>query len=249
MRGYIYYRLRQTWTALALVAIAWLARTLLDPVLGERLPYGFFLIAAIVAAWTVDIQSTALTVVLGWCVANWFFESPRNSLTINGLGHWLTSLTYLVTGLAVVWFAKSEQAADLRELAALAEARRGRISEANYRRLFDQAPVGLAELEIQTGRVLRANARLCQLLGWDIQDISQKQFRDLTSQGEIETICQELREAKKTGGNALCRHILVPQSDRNPSAVALQFSLVQKSDSGQTLLLAAAELPQPAIVS
>ncbi len=241
MKGYFFYRLRQIWAAIGLVIVAWLIRTLIDPVVGERVPYTFFIIASIVAAWTLDIRSTALTVLLGWFVANWFFEEPRHSLSIEGAYHWITSLTYVVIGLAVVWFAKSEQAASLRELAALAEARRRKASEADFRRLFEQAPVGLAELDALTGRVVRANALWCNSLGWAPGILPDKSLSELVPSSEAQELWQAVRNFVDSGKPGLVRQTRLIHTDGGLLPVMLRIAPIRKADTRQTSLLAAME--------
>jgi len=243
MKGYIFYRLRQIAISIGLVGAAWLARTLLDPVLGAGAPYMFFIIAVIVAALILDLTSTTLAVVLGCLVANWFFEEPRHALSINTLGHWLTGLTYLGIGLAVVWFAKSERSAGLRELAAWVQVRRERANEINFRRLFEQAPVGLAELDVGTNRVLRANARFCELLGWALESLPDKRLSDLVPPVEAEGLLQFARDLRKPSTTSLTWQTRLVQAKGGLLPVTLRIFQGHKDDFCQSLLVAAVEDP------
>ena len=55
-----------------------------------------------------------------------------------------------------------------------------RVSEAEYRRTFELAAVGHAQLDIATGRYVRANRRFCEFTGYDLESLLQRTVGDLT---------------------------------------------------------------------
>jgi len=106
------------------VGLALLVRWLLEPALHGKMRHGFFYVAIILTAWNAGVWEAVAAVVLGLVAAELFFPvpgaSPLNFSPEALLGNGL----YLFTGLAIVWFMKSEQAALDRALASSVEARR-----------------------------------------------------------------------------------------------------------------------------
>jgi diguanylate cyclase (GGDEF)-like protein/PAS domain S-box-containing protein len=86
-------------------------------------------------------------------------------------------------------------------------------SEARYRILFEQAAVGIVQLSLD-GRILRANPRLCAMLGYGPDELVGLSFRDITHPedlaldeetlrlllaGEIASYAREKRYLRKDG--------------------------------------------------
>ena len=55
-----------------------------------------------------------------------------------------------------------------------------RDSEARYRSLFEQAGVGVVEMASETGRLLRVNAKICEILGYARAELEAMTFQELT---------------------------------------------------------------------
>ena len=101
--------------AVLFVDVALFVRWLLEPALQGRLPYGFFLLAAIATALVADLWETLLALVLGFLVAVYFFVGSPG-FKIGGADGWWGALVYWLTGLGILWFMKSEHIAWLRTL-------------------------------------------------------------------------------------------------------------------------------------
>ncbi len=86
-------------------------------------------------------------------------------------------------------------------------------SEARYRILFEQAAVGIVQLSLD-GRILRANPQLCQMLGYDCDELVGRNFREITHpddlaldedairlllDGEISSFAREKRYLRRDG--------------------------------------------------
>ncbi len=65
--------------AVAALAIATTLRHLLDPMLGDRAPYGMYLIAVVFVAWNAGFGPALLTVIGGVLLGRYFFDPPRFS--------------------------------------------------------------------------------------------------------------------------------------------------------------------------
>jgi PAS domain S-box-containing protein len=55
-----------------------------------------------------------------------------------------------------------------------------RESEARFRAIFEQAAVGVAEVDRETGRFIRVNERLCEILGYTSEELCIRTFQDIT---------------------------------------------------------------------
>ncbi len=87
-------------------------------------------------------------------------------------------------------------------------------SEAQFRAFFEQAAVGVAQIETATGRLLRINRRYAEMLGYTVQEMLGRSFHDITHgddraetlhqmqrllAGEIRAFSQEKRYCCKDG--------------------------------------------------
>ena len=71
-------------------------------------------------------------------------------------------------------------------------------SEAEYRAMFELAGVGNAQVDYQTGRILRANRHLCEMLGFTATELMALTFLDVTHPADRETNI-ELFERRQRG--------------------------------------------------
>src|SRR6187401_3601692 len=68
--------------ALVALVVATTLRQLLDPVLGDRAPYGMYLIAVSIVAWHAGFGPALLTVFGGTFLGRLFFDPPRGRLWV-----------------------------------------------------------------------------------------------------------------------------------------------------------------------
>jgi PAS domain S-box-containing protein len=69
-----------------------------------------------------------------------------------------------------------------------------RESELRFRTLFSQAAVGVAQVESQTGRVVRINKRYCDIIGYTPDEMDQKSLRDITHQDDLQKNLGNLKD-------------------------------------------------------
>jgi K+-sensing histidine kinase KdpD len=74
--------IRRYGIALAAVAVATGVRTLLDPILENRAPYGVYLIATVFVVWRAGLGPALAAVCGGALLARYLFEEPRRSLAL-----------------------------------------------------------------------------------------------------------------------------------------------------------------------
>ncbi|WP_448604637.1 PAS domain S-box protein [Thermoleptolyngbya sp.] len=97
---------------------------------------------------------------------------------LDGSTHWLYERgTYLYddAGIAIKLIGVTMDVTHLKQTEAAL-----RQSEAMFRQLFEHAPIGILLLSPETGRILRANQRFCQMLGYSAEEIVQFTPADIT---------------------------------------------------------------------
>ncbi len=98
-----------------------------------------------------------------------------------------------------------------------------------FRRIFDDAPIGLALLSLQ-GRWLDTNRALCDLLGYDEDALLRHRFLDLTHPDDIEAD-RALMQALLTGQQTRARrHKRYLAKDGAVIAVQVDVSIVRDAD-------------------
>jgi PAS domain S-box-containing protein len=86
--------------AAGLVAASTLVRLLLDPWLGDSLPYITYFAAIVMAAWLGRLGPSLFAVVLSCIAAEWFFIPPRHSFkpSYSTPRDWVGLVTFLIVG-------------------------------------------------------------------------------------------------------------------------------------------------------
>src|SRR4029079_5306927 len=67
-------------TAVVALVVSTAVRQLLDPALGDRAPYGIYLLAVIFVAWQAGLGPGMGTVAGGTLLGRYFFDPPRGAL-------------------------------------------------------------------------------------------------------------------------------------------------------------------------
>jgi two-component system CheB/CheR fusion protein len=112
--------------AVLAVAAALVARLLLDPLLGDRLPWLLFGLAVVVVAWHGGFGPSFLALLLGLPAAAYFFLPPRYALGPSLAGHGVQVIGFLFLGLAIGVFSERLRASRRRAEAHAREADRRR---------------------------------------------------------------------------------------------------------------------------
>ncbi len=100
---------------LASVAIALLLRQALDPILGDRLPFGLFFIVVVGVAWWLGTKATLLALLLSSLAGIYLYVPPRNVFGFATIGDFLGWLIFFVVGLGSALISDARESA-LREL-------------------------------------------------------------------------------------------------------------------------------------
>jgi PAS domain S-box-containing protein len=71
-----------------------------------------------------------------------------------------------------------------------------RESEARFRVLFEQAAVGVAQLDTHTGAFVRINRKYCDILGYSHDEMLQLDFRSITPPDDVQAVLSRMQELK-----------------------------------------------------
>lgn len=108
---------------LGTVVAAGIIRWLLDPFLGDHLPFPTFFLSVIFASWIGGLRTAALATFLGFVWATYQFVPPRGSLAPASGPHAFGLLIYLMVSLTTGWFGEAARLAQARAAAAYKLAR------------------------------------------------------------------------------------------------------------------------------
>lgn len=83
-------------------------------------------------------------------------------------------------------------------------------SEANFRAMFETASIGMAQTDPNTGRWLRVNRKLCEMLGYTVEEMLARTIWDITYEPDRETgrqYFQSLVEGKRSSYHLEKRYV------------------------------------------
>ncbi|HMV56184.1 MAG TPA: PAS domain S-box protein [Nitrospira sp.] len=96
--------------AVVITLSALLARFLLEPFIGDQLPYVTFFAGVALATFCTDLGPSLAAVILGGLAADYFFLEPRYSFVLVGQANYVGLTMYLLTTLAIVGFGQTLRA-------------------------------------------------------------------------------------------------------------------------------------------
>ncbi|PQO26324.1 ATP-binding protein [Blastopirellula marina] len=102
MRGRWIEHFRGYMFAVAATAVALWIRTLLQPVLQDRLPFGVFYLSVIISAWLGGTHAAVVAMVLGTLAAAHFIIPPQSSMLIVEPADWVSLLIYAIVGAVTI---------------------------------------------------------------------------------------------------------------------------------------------------
>lgn len=105
-------------------------------------------------------------------------------------------------------------------------------SEARYRILFEQAAVGIVQLSLE-GRILRANPRLCEMLGYGCDQLVGRNFRDITHPDDLGLDEQALRLLLTGEIPSYAREKRYLREDGTPLWVRVESSIAREGLAGE----------------
>ncbi|HRK96083.1 MAG TPA: EAL domain-containing protein, partial [Rhodospirillales bacterium] len=100
-------------------------------------------------------------------------------------------------------------------------------SEARYRILFEQAAVGITQLSLD-GWILRANPKLCEMLGYDCGELVGVSFRDITHIDDLEEDEKAIDRLLKGEDQSYAREKRYLRKDGAPLWVRVESSIARE---------------------
>jgi signal transduction histidine kinase/ActR/RegA family two-component response regulator len=90
------------WIGVVSVGVALAARFAVDPLVGDRQPFGFFYVALVFATWLGGLGPGLFALVLGFLAGGYFFIAPRFGPFPVESGDVVAAVTYLFVGSVIV---------------------------------------------------------------------------------------------------------------------------------------------------
>jgi len=155
------------------VVVAWMIRRLLDPWVGDQVPFATFFIALLFTAKYSGARASVVTLVLGGLAGTYFFLPPRNSFELGGSSVSMVLGFYLIVGVTFIFFHSALESARGQAEAKALEASHSQealtASERHFRTLTDHAPVGIFLTDTK-GNCLFVNRRWCEMAGMSLEE-------------------------------------------------------------------------------
>ena len=216
--------------ALLATALALVCRFVLDPALGEHLPYVTFFVAVAFSMWYAGLASSLTTTLLGGLAALWFFVPPRLSLDIADLSHRVGLATYAAVSLAFVGFGQVMHGARQR---AEKLAQGLRETEARTRAIFESALDALITMDAE-GRIQDFNLAAEQMFGYKKSEAVGLPVADVVIPAHLRDRHREgLQRYLKTGeANVLGRRIQMPALRADGTEFPVEFSIAVTQQPG-----------------
>jgi len=162
-------------SALVVTAVATWVRLMLDPVVGDRLPFVTFVLGVVFVAWSAGSGPAAVAVVLSSLAADYFVLPPRGSLLVQGRDEQIALAVFFALGLAIALLSASLEAArDRARRAEHAERARGQEFAITLQSIGDAVIV-----TDEHGRVTFINPVGESLTGWSRRDAVARPLTDV----------------------------------------------------------------------
>ncbi len=157
------------------------------------------MLAALYGGLRAGLLATAFSA----CLAD-FLEFPSlSNLAIKDPADGLSLVIFLLTCTAISWMSEAMRCAQARAFRAEARvhiarqrqrsAKALRESEERHRVFFEMGAVGMAYGTLE-GRILHANTKYCEITGYSLAELTQRNFLDLTHPDDLEEDREDYRQ-------------------------------------------------------
>jgi len=199
--------------ALLAVAAAIALRALLDPVLGERVPFITTFGAVIVAAWFGGFGPALLAALLGYFAVDYLFIEPRAEIGLRGAAHAAELAAYLLSAALIAVLGGVMHSAQ----------RRAQASEERFRAFMENSPASVF-IKDEEGRYVFLNPAAERLIGATRDDWAGKSDLDLLPAAAAERIRSHDRAVLAAEG-AADFELALPRPDGEHHFYSTKFPL------------------------
>lgn len=172
--------LRPYLIAVGSILVALLARQLLDPILGDRVPFGTFFIAVMITAWWTDVKATLVALALGSIAGIYFYVPPRNVLWFASIADALGWAIFFAVGLVSAVISQANRNAQrqaqtaIQQLEQEVKKHQGTLAafhdkDAEFRNAIENGATPMHWVD-QAGHIIWANQAELDFLGYARED-------------------------------------------------------------------------------
>lgn len=184
--------------ALVSVAVAFVLRLFLDPLMEDDQPVATFYLAVLVSSWYGGFRPGLLAMLLGFPLADWFFIPPRHTFAISFARHWIAMSVFVVVSGTIAYVVDSlrrsrrraeqcAQDAAQKQEALAGEVRKReqaeqalRQNEEKFRRIFESASAGIWVVDKEE-RITLVNKSMAEILGYTPDEIRGRRKADFVA--------------------------------------------------------------------
>ncbi|HEX3448125.1 MAG TPA: DUF4118 domain-containing protein, partial [Isosphaeraceae bacterium] len=167
-------------------ALTLLALWPLPAALGDQVLYTGFFPAVLIAAYLGGLGPGLLATVISALAATFFLVEPLYSFAIHSGSDAVALAVFLLVGVIISGLGESLQLA--RRRIVTVERQRAeealRETEERFRGTFEHAAVGIAHVDAES-RCLRANAKMCEILGYTGAELVGKTVPEVTHPDDL----------------------------------------------------------------
>ena len=169
--------------SLFVAAFSLLLRGMLDPVIGDYVPYLAVLPAVVFAAWFCGLGPSLVVMVLAFLGEQYWFVTPQHSLKIVGTAEQAGAIVYFAVSLTIIVFAD------------------------NNRRVIDKLAVSRAELQQASDELARSHNELEQRVVERTRQLQEKNKELLTQAAVVRQLSGRLLQMQDEERRRIAREL------------------------------------------
>jgi PAS domain S-box-containing protein len=203
------------------LGLATLVGRVLDPVLGERVPYPAYFMAIMFVAWYGGLRPSLLAAFASALLADYLFISPRREILSQLPGDAVAFGLYVLAGATIAVLSQS-----------LAVSRRRReASETRHENLVDSLQEGILGID-RDGRIAFANPYISKLFGYSGEDMLGQDVAVVL--GEPVKALWQRALGRANGDREATLEMEIRRADGKSASINLAASLVTDDDGHTT---------------
>jgi PAS domain S-box-containing protein len=189
--GLLRYQAAQYAFAVVILIVSTGIRSLLQPILGDRLPYPFFFVAVAIVSLVCDLYPALFVLVASAVIGDYFFLPPYHQFTMDTAG-WTITIIYVVSGLVIIYAGQTH--------------RRSAGTLQEQKDWFQTTLTSIGDAVIATdadGQITLMNRVAENLTGWTLQEARGKPLADvfrIVNQDTRQTVENPVDKVRRLNG-------------------------------------------------